>query len=166
VLVSATYTGLEESESEVSTHALAKSATHVVGPSVVSLTSFNPRAREERDDVDAGRFAAAVTFQPTRSRRARLADALDIDARVLEFQPTRSRRARPVKLGLKDGVIEVSTHALAKSATISKNRDVRAKKFQPTRSRRARRDALTRVSAFSAVSTHALAKSATAPRPN
>ena len=143
----------------VSTHALAKSATIGAGKMVIDELSFNPRAREERDDalllyasgsdsfqptrsrrarpVDRTECKFCIAFQPTRSRRARLMP-LAITHRAAVFQPTRSRRARLVQRLPRGAVVGVSTHALAKSATHRHVPDHTHFGFQPTRSRRAR----------------------------
>ena len=146
----------------VSIHALAKSAT----PSELRLlrisSSFNPRAREERDRLGRLDASQGTTFQSTRSRRARLPAAYYYAFTTLfqstrsrrarqtltdkaktdeEFQSTRSRRARPNQHWPASHERNVSIHALAKSATPVLNTSSRP----------------------FFVSIHALAKSATEP---
>ena len=122
----------------VSTHALAKSATwhawlprrsppcfnprtreecdagHGTDQSV--HPGFNPRTREECDTCPVAWRCFITTFQPTHSRRVRQVMSM-VPVLPMTFQPTHSRRVRPQRVHQGRVGIDVSTHALAKSAT-------------------------------------------------
>ena len=126
----------------------------------VAITSFNPRAREGRDEVHTGKIIVEDVFQSTRPRGARQIAKREI-AGLREFQSTRPRGARPQAMAILRTTRRVSIHAPARGATGDSFAASPAfNRFNP-RAREGRDGAQFRVIAPRNVSIHAPARGAT-----
>ena len=122
---------------DVSIHALAKRATGYTIMARSPITSFNPRPREEGDNLRGRKRSSLRCFNP------RPREEGDEDYQVLY------------------GLQKVSIHALAKRATNVVVGSRKNTKFQSTPSRRGRRQWYCKLCHRLYVSIHALAKRAT-----
>ena len=136
-----------------------KSATGINWLSASARSSFNPRAREERDGVRKSRRGNANRFNP-RAREERDIMQLLVCGIIACFNP-RAREERDKTIKSQRMIIEVSIHALVKSATAGSSfRTVRTNGFNP-RAREERDAYRIRKAIDFRVSIHALVKSAT-----
>ena len=120
----------------VSTHALAKSATGDHRRSSGGPRGFNPRTREECDAMATSMPTTISRFQPTHSRRVRR-PTLPTSAMSTCFNPRTREECDAAIFGYRR-LEQVSTHALAKSATEAAGGGRWLGGFQPTHSRRVR----------------------------
>ena len=112
------------------------------------------------------RKKANKSFQSTHSRKVRRLRGYRHVNLYNQFQSTHSRRVRPTGISSMLGELNISIHALTKSATrLLWTSSACPKTFQSTHSRRVRHSHQTFQSLYWFISIHALTKSATAMWP-
>ena len=169
---------------QVSIHAPARGATRSSCGPRSARSSFNPRAREGRDQRGSGEADERSGFNP-RAREGRDGVRATESPRTRTFQSTRPRGARREYLRIRGNRSRVSIHAPARGATrcrrvprappsfqSTRPRGARlfagvngpsARMFQSTRPRGARRILRAPATGSRAVSIHAPARGATMP---
>ena len=127
-----------EISADISIHAPAKGATGLFCRTARLMNYFNPRSREGSDDISKHNGVVNIKFQSTLPRRERL-NLLRIQLKGDEISIHAPAKGATMSRVKKEAGSDISIHAPAKGATKQRLLLINPKLFQSTLPRRERR---------------------------